>query len=354
MNNEQRIIGFKTKNKINALYGQYGLKKPDSLKEPTNYFPLKRNIKTMQLHKVGPRNSYLMDVMEAKAGSTYRRGGSITLTYYYLILINVNTRFLIARILNKPKSYDKYKSEDVVRVLSDIMKDVPIHYLTSDNDATFKADMTQRFLYNTPSFKHHDLVKLLDLNRKHSFITSHNQRQDPIHSALGLVDRVIRTIRDMAYNMKIEFITPPVMAEIEMQYNNVPHQVLSKYAHFAVTPSQAQYNPELEALIVRNIRQDNYNTASNPTFALKNGTEVRVYNEKDPMSKRRQWIQPGRYFVDGVYEYEITDGRDKRKVLIPTLYRIRRANPKVYYDNKQQPVEVPDIQYVPRWMLAYA
>ena len=60
-------------------------------------------------------------------------------------------------------------------------------------------------------------------------------KTDPLHGSLGIIDRVIRTIRDMAYNMKIGVITQLDMDDIVKQYNHAPHKGLSKWAGFVVS-----------------------------------------------------------------------------------------------------------------------
>ena len=131
---------------------------------------------------------------------------------------------------------------------------------------------------------------------------------DPLHGSLGIVDRVIRTIRDIAYNMQIGIITPQIMDNIVKQYNNAPHKGLSKWAGFSVSPKMVNDDPDLETYIVRRICQENYNVMNRPGFKIKAGTNVKVYNEKDSMSKRRSIIQPGSFkvkgFKNGLYEVE--------------------------------------------------
>ena len=56
-------------------------------------------------------------------------------------------------------------------------------------------------------------VRRLSLNNTSYFDVDSNdgKRNDPQHGSLSIIDRFIRTIRDMAYNMKIKYITPEIM-----------------------------------------------------------------------------------------------------------------------------------------------
>ena len=95
-------------------------------------------------------------------------------------------------------------------------------------------------------------------------------------------------------------IAPNIMKEIVSQYNNAPHIGLSGYAGFDVTPAIVQNDNQLEDYIVRKICQCNYEVVNTPGYKLHNGSRVKVYNEKDSMSKRREIIQPGEFVVEKV------------------------------------------------------
>ena len=93
--NEQINFGYKGLDKIKSLYEHYGKVYVEPKQHISNYFPLKQNIKTYSLHKVRPRNSWLIDLMKT---------GKI----YYLLAINVNTRYLIAEPTNAEIEECKY------------------------------------------------------------------------------------------------------------------------------------------------------------------------------------------------------------------------------------------------------
>ena len=182
-------------------------------------------------------------------------------------------------------------------------------------------------------------------------------KSEPLHSSLGLIDRVIRTIRDMAYNMEVEIITPDVMAEILKQYNHAPHKTLSKYAGFDVSPYMAQTNPDLEEFIVRRISAENYRIQSQPSFKLKPGTKVKVYNENSAMMKRRSKIQPGEYYVEEFKDGLYTVCKSKNSCE-PSLLRNCAPEALVEYEDGRSPPTVrgpadrSSRQRIPRYKLA--
>ena len=142
-------------------------------------------------------------------------------------------------------------------------------------------------------------------------------KTQPLHSSLGIIDRVIRSIRDMAYNMKVGVITPIVMNEIVNQYNNAPHKGLSKWAGFSVSPNDVQNDRELEEYIVRKICQANWEIMNSEGFRINDGVEVKVYNDVDKMMKRRTIIQPGKHKVNGFKNglYEIVNENGQKQMM---------------------------------------
>ena len=184
-----------------------------------------------------------------------------------------------------------------------------VEHLIGDGEGAFKSDESKMF-YNSHNISFSPVARqpkgaFPDFMK---YEQNKAKKTEPLHSGLGIVDRVIRTIRDMAYNMNIGVITPEVMDEIVNQYNNAPHRGLSQWAGFSVTPKMVNDDPELEEYIVRKICQENYNIMNRAGFKLNAGTHVKVYNEKDSMNKRRSIIQPGDFvingFRNGLYEVE--------------------------------------------------
>ena len=301
------LFGFKGKDKIRALK----LLNPELKEEKgkiTSSFPLKENIKRFQLHRVAERNTWMIDLMELYIKKKQ--------PLKYLIAINVNTKYLYAQILNVMLSKTEFSKDKLkatmsyLRALQKLIdKGMKVEHLIGDGEGAFKSDESKMF-YEThnisfspverqPKGAYPDFMKYEQKKAK---------KTEPLHSSLGIVDRVIRTIRDMAYNMNIGVITPEVMDEIVNQYNNAPHRGLSKWAGFSVTPKMVNDDPELENYIVRRILQANWEIKNNVEFNINDGVNVKVYNMTDNKMKRRSVIRPGEFKVigkkNGLYEVE--------------------------------------------------
>ncbi|KAK8881859.1 hypothetical protein M9Y10_044495 [Tritrichomonas musculus] len=231
---QQNVIGFKSVNKVKALKALYPEKTINEI-TTTSYFPLKQNIKKYQLHKVAKRHSYIIDLMFVDK-------------LCYLVAININTRFLIVEVMNrilfdssinedenkdKLIKFGKYNksAETFIKTLDKIIQSgTIIKHLTFDGEGAFVSSLAKQY------YRNHDIeystAQRLQMGSYPDFMKREQQRvkTDPMHSSLGLIDRVIRTIRDMAYNMNVGTITPSIMNEIVNQYNNAPHKTLSLYA----------------------------------------------------------------------------------------------------------------------------
>ena len=294
-------IGYKTKIKVNDL----GKKLPDYIFKKdfcTTSFPLKMNSKFYQLHRTAARYSYIIDLM-------------IENKLVYLIAININTRYLYAELMNKTintakNSYSKTdvkSSKSFIKALKKLYnKGIIIRHLCGDSEKCFWSCESQAF------YDRKGIIDFFPVDRQKKvqyprFMKSKqhlNTKTEPLHTGLGIIDRVIRTLRDMAFHMEVDIITPDIMDSLVNQYNNAIHNTLSKYAGFPVTPKQVQNDIELEDYIVRNVARENYLTRERIGYYLKKGTKVKVYNEKDSMNKRRSIIQPGDFevvaFTDGL------------------------------------------------------
>ena len=318
---QQNIIGFKSANKVKALKALYP-EKTINESTTTSFFPLKQNIKRYQLHKVSKRHSYIIDLMFIDK-------------LCYLVAININTRFLIVEVMNrilfdssinedenkdKLIKFSKYNksAETFINTLNKIIQSgVIIKQLTFDGEGAFLSSLAKRY------YRDHNIewstAQRLQMGSYPDFMKKEQQRvkTDPMHSSLGLIDRVIRTIRDMAYNMNVGTITPSIMKEIVNQYNNAPHKTLSLYAGVSVSPQMVQNDIKLETFIVKRIVEENYKIMNSDGFKLEKGSQVKLYNEKDSLMKRRSMVQPGIHTIKGFKNglYEVKDDKNKTQMI---------------------------------------
>lgn len=309
-------IAFRNKNKRHVLLKQFEKVIESNYVSEDDYvqkkqFPTNKN-KKYYLHKLCEPGTYLIDIMfEKNVG--------------YLICIEANSRYLYAIPLgrecfgdiNKIMTAGQKTSISITKALNTLFQQgMKPKILTGDGEKGFCSEETINFL-NSNGIKWEPVDRMDDYHYP-SFLRKPGEKQttSPLHSSLGIVDRIIRTLRDMAFEVQRE-ISPEILKELVVQYNNAPHLTLSKYAGMNVSPSQMQNNSDLYTFICRRISQANYNVSAQKGYNLKENQEVIVYNNKDTLKKRRSITQPGRFFVKGFQngKYLIQDLKGNTQIL---------------------------------------
>lgn len=237
-----------------------------------NSFPVKAN-KAFQLHHVSIPNSFVIDIMFDKP-------------YMYLVMINANSRYLRATLFTTEVKDDKdvyeynRKGDTYLAALTRLLPDIkkrPI-YLKGDSEKAFNSELAHNF-YNANNIK----------------FTTVNAQDN--HRSLALVDRAIRTIRDMCFRIRPGGINPELLAHVINQYNNAPHDTLSKYLGFNCTPTHVEKDESLERELIDKIRKLNDVISDRDGFHLPKGTQVKIEDMKHPLKKRRLFIKTDTYTV---------------------------------------------------------
>ena len=178
---------------------------------------------------------------------------------YFLIAINVNSRKLYAYPM-KTKN-----SESVLEALNKLKDDVRnINSLTSDQD---KAYLTE------------DVLNFIRDNK-----IDYRTTEEHDHNRLGIINRVIRTLRDM--NDERDF-TEESMSRAVTAYNNSIHSSIAKKPN--------SFNQEDERKYI--YKQRTLTDSIRSTLPI--GSVVRVVNERG-FGKRRSNLSERAYLVDSL------------------------------------------------------
>ena len=175
--------------------------------------------------------------------------------HYFHIFININTRFAVAHPLKSKSSQEIHESLDQF-----IQKYKPSK-LTSDSEPAFTSSQN---------------TKLLSDNNVQQFIVqdlAHN------HSTLSIIDRLIKTLRDMntpkptskheSTHPKFKSFSIPKMNKLIKIYNNSYHSAIK------TEPEIMQNNPELESEYIFKQSERRLNQERISNFQLKPGAFVR-------------------------------------------------------------------------------
>ena len=104
------------------------------------------------------------------------------------------------------------------------------------------------------------------------------------HIRLAVLDRLVRTIRDMCDNLKIdsENITIPTLQEVITTYNNTKHKDLQNH-----TPREVYLDELLENRILKGRRTENWLKSNNEGFLIPEGSDVLIRRKYSKFEKRR-------------------------------------------------------------------
>ena len=185
-------IGYKGKDKIKTLIPMFPNKSANE-NQIKSSFNLKSNIKHYQLHKCSARNTWIIDLMFCDKLA-------------YLVAINANTKYLYVEVLNemlREGEFTKMNLKSAVSYLRALQrmidKGMNVKHLTGDGENAFNSRLAWESFYNSRGIDFKPVPRQV-MGAYPDFMKKEQNavKTDPLHGSLGVIDRVIRTIRDMA------------------------------------------------------------------------------------------------------------------------------------------------------------
>ncbi|KAI5498963.1 integrase core domain containing protein family [Trichomonas vaginalis G3] len=158
-------------------------------------------------------------------------------------------------------------THDVLRVLQKFVAEHSPSTLTSDQDSAYLSNEITEFLI------------------KHNI--THYTTEDHNHNILGIINRFIRTLRDL--NQERDF-TEETMKHFLEVYNSSTH---STTGHTPNSMTQQQ-----EEKYIQKKRSQTQNIRNSTQFTLIPGTKVRVVLDDKPLTKKRLRLSRNYYIVD--------------------------------------------------------
>ena len=133
-----------------------------------------------------------------------------------------------------------------------------------------------------------------------------------MHTSLALIDRVCRTIRDIAFNLNLRggIYNQQAMDLILYYYNNTAHDTLTQTVFKlhpelkqvypeGITPAIMNENADLENIYVKACMEYNYNVKKQTNFILNPGDIVKITFNGDKFTKKRAYLDKTDYIVQG-------------------------------------------------------
>ena len=254
---------------------------------PKNEYPHRKSDYYYPIFSTHPY-AFQMDLLEQSAGRDVQKYPA-----FYIIIINVNTKYGYAIPINNK---DK---ETIHKELKKFIEKHRMVSITCDEESAFKSKR---------------VIELLTANKiSIKFIT------DKRHSALSLVDRFIKQLRDMN--------TPTVHSKRQSddpKYRDFSRHRMEKLINIynttihpgtGVTPQQMEEDPLLEEKFIIKKLYQKERRRKITDFELEPGTFVRYILPKDPNKKHRYKVSPEAYQIshkDGnAYSIMAADGTTK-------------------------------------------
>ena len=244
--------------------------------------------------------------------------------YWYVFFVEANTRYLIVIQGNSdfltPTAVEVNTNK---RVASDIFLEVfkrfeemngkPVTNLIGDSEKAFWSKRMMEY-YKEKNIE----TEIINVSREG-------------HIRMSILDRIVRTMRDICYNIGYEKnVDPSKMIQAVVVYNDTTHKTFRKMLNKDLTPTQLHENGGYEKEFILALQLDNIRISSQKGFNIRVGTKVVVYDEHAPLEKRkRSKVLEGDYVVerfnlDGTYTL-------KNKIDDSILLSVPRRNLRAIY-----------------------
>ena len=304
---------FRTKQKLESKKSKY-----KSIKKQTH----------IQLHQIFPPDTWLIDLV--KFGD-----------YYYVFFVEANTRYLIPIMGNADLINNDALEQTGLRVRTDRFFDIFQQFESQNVIETTDRGMRLRS-YQQPRKRINKIIgdseKAFWSERMINYYRSKRieyQRINTVvegHTRLSILDRLVRTIRDMVDNLKIEIVSPQEMKTLAEVYNNTKHKALMDF-----TPAEVHNNFRLERIVIERRMGSNMIRRNRNDYRLNLGDIVFVRRFYTQFEKHRYSTQNENYKVikintdSGIDTYDL-EGVESHMVLYNVARRdIRPIGTKLIY-----------------------
>ena len=181
----------------------------------------------------------------------------------FLIFININSRKAYAYPMKNKGS------SEVLRVLNEFIKETPSKpvNMTSDQDSAYLSSEVIQFMINNN--------------------IDYHTTEDNNHNILGIINRFMRTIRDLN---KVRDFSSATMNKLINGYNNSEHSATGICPNKFTNKDNLNYTSKMEAKTSE--------VKKNPDFELKEGSKVRIILSKDMIGKKRSNLSQNYYIID--------------------------------------------------------
>ena len=227
----------------------------------------------------------------------------------FLLLININTRYAYAYQLGE------INIKETINVDNNNNKEYEMTYATTGKKTIRELlKAFEKFLNICPvNILRFDGERAIGSNEFKTYLTKKNIKFIPaipgVHTSLSLIDRLCRTIRDIAFNLNYERIyTQEIMNKILNYYNNSRHETLTqtlfkaypdlKLIYKFISPYIMEHNNNnLETLFVKECIKYNYYIKQKSDYEIDKNDVVKITSDNDKLKKKRTILDKDDYKV---------------------------------------------------------
>lgn len=275
-----------------------------------NNFDVQESKKTYQLKTISLPYTYMGDIF-------FPYGKKVA----FLLLIEVNTRKAFGYQLGN------IEEKEIINVDSDEYERTILAPTTGLKTTISLIRAFNKFLQHlTRPIKHlkFDGESGINNSKFQEFLTKNNITFTMIpstdHNGLSLINRLCRTLRDIAFNMNVEIVDQNIMNKVLDNYNNAPHDTITKacfnndyrlkilYPN-GISPNNLHYGGDmgicpkgvryLERLFMMECLKYNY-IVSDKTTDLNLRDKCRIYEEPNKFDKKRSKLSKDVYQILGL------------------------------------------------------
>lgn len=232
-----------------------------------------------QLHQIYPLGTWFVDLVNFGE-------------FWFIFFVEASSRYLI--ILNG--NLEEMENDDFVEVNSGRVKSDKFLKQFKEFQKINKSKIT---LLIGDSEKAFWSQQMQNYYKKNKISTRKINTTTQGHLGMSILDRLVKTIRDMLHKLKETDPTPDDLLNVVITYNTTYHTTLSNLLQDRITPKEVHEDENLQREINKAISWENFQIRTQQNFILKPGVEVvvkrKVLNKNE---KIRTQIEEGTWIVE--------------------------------------------------------
>ena len=224
----------------------------------SNLIKLDPQYKT-QLRKIYPLYTWIIDVVFFNNKT-------------YLLCVEANSRYAVID--------QHYRDAGrIVKSLTDLVRNNKVEKIIGDADKVFTSKAVKEFC------------------ERHLIKTDFRKSEDTRHTHTSILDRVVRTFRDMLFNLKVKEPNALDLKAIADIYNKTKHETLSNVLGYPTTPEGMHSNESMQLLFIRRLQGINWSKMHVKSYHIPDGHKVFVRAYYGKNEKRRATVENETYTV---------------------------------------------------------